>query len=171
MNVLVVVDMQNDFISGALGTAEAVAIVPAVAEKLARCRRAGDGIFFTRDTHTPDYLQTQEGAFLPVPHCIRGTPGWEISPALSVADATVIDKPTFGSLALAEAIAGLEGVERVTLIGVCTDICVLSNAILLKARLPETPICVDAACCAGVTPESHRNALSAMALCQVTVEG
>ncbi|MEG1878152.1 MAG: isochorismatase family cysteine hydrolase, partial [Pseudoflavonifractor sp.] len=152
------------------GTAEAAAIVPAVAEKLARCRGAGDAVFFTRDTHDTRYLQTQEGAMLPVPHCVKGTPGWEITAALDVADATMIDKPSFGSLQLGEAVAALGKPDKITLVGLCTDICVISNAILLKAQFPETLICVDAACCAGVTPESHENALKAMSACQIRVE-
>ncbi|MEG1777489.1 MAG: isochorismatase family cysteine hydrolase [Angelakisella sp.] len=170
MHVLVVIDMQNDFISGALGTPEAAAIVPAVAEKLAQSRRAGDSVLFTRDTHEGDYLRTQEGAHLPVVHCVKNSPGWQITDALEVEDAELIDKPSFGSWALAEAVAALGAVEGVTLVGLCTDICVISNAMILKARRPETPIFVDAACCAGVTPESHETALKAMAMCQITVQ-
>ena len=155
--ILVVVDMQNDFIDGALGTKEAVAIVPKVAEKI----RTFDGeVIFTRDTHEENYTETQEGRNLPVPHCIRGTKGWEICPELEVLRKTeAIDKPTF------------EPIESITFVGLCTDICVISNAMLTKAFLPEVPLRVDAACCAGVTPESHRNALEAMKMCQIQVEG
>ena len=171
MKVLVVVDMQNDFIDGALGTPEAVAIVPAVAQKI----RGFDGpIFFTRDTHLSDYLSSQEGRALPIPHCIRDTPGWQLHPDLAplVGDAPVIDKPTFGSVELARAIRELnarEPIDSITLVGLCTDICVISNALLLKAVLPEVPILVDSACCAGVSPESHQRALESMRTCQLRV--
>lgn len=172
-NVLIVVDMQKDFIDGALGSAEAQAILPAVAARLAAARAAGEKVYFTRDTHTEGYLATQEGRRLPVPHCIRGTAGWQISPVLPVEDAPCVDKPTFGSRALAELLSveqEREPIGRITLVGLCTDICVISNALLLKAFLPETEIAVDAACCAGVTPASHANALAAMKSCQITVE-
>ena len=168
MNVLIVVDMQNDFIDGALGTKEAVQIVPAVQEKIEAARAKGDAVIFTRDTHEEGYLSTQEGAKLPVPHCIRGTHGWQISEALPVGDALIIDKPTFGSRELGEYLVSLAP-ERIELVGLCTDICVISNALLSKAFLPEVPVAVDAACCAGVTPESHNNALAAMACCQIEV--
>jgi len=167
--ILVVVDMQNDFIDGALGTAEAVAIVPKVAEKI----KNFDGtVLYTRDTHEENYMETQEGRNLPVPHCIRGTEGWQIRTELQQAGAEVVDKPTFGSRALAEKLVEMnreEAIESITLIGLCTDICVISNAFVIKAFLPETPIFVDAACCAGVTPESHARALEAMKVCQITV--
>lgn len=177
MKVLVVVDMQNDFIDGALGTAEAVAIVDNVAAKIAEARAEGTIVWFTRDTHEANYLETQEGRRLPVEHCIRGTAGWEISPKLDVADSVVIDKPTFGSLELAGRLLELDGllamepvgVQSVELIGLCTDICVISNAMLVKAALPEIPVIVDAKCCAGVTPASHLNALSAMKMCQIEI--
>ena len=169
MKLLVVVDMQNDFIDGALGTSEAVAIVDRVSEKIRAARAEGTAVWFTRDTHGADYLQTQEGRNLPVEHCIRGTSGWEISPKLEVADSIVIDKPTFGSFELAEKVAALENLESVELIGLCTDICVISNAMLIKARLPELPVKVDANCCAGVTPASHANALNAMKMCQIAI--
>ena len=170
MNYLIVVDMQVDFVSGALGTKEAQAIVQNVAEKI----RSFDGkILFTRDTHEGNYLSTQEGRNLPVPHCIRGTEGWQIIPELAaLVTQPVIDKPTFGSTALAALLAAehkKEPIESVTLIGLCTDICVISNALLIKAQLPEVPVSVDASCCAGVTPESHKNALSAMKMCQIAV--
>lgn len=178
MDVLVVVDMQNDFVSGALGTNEAFDIVPYVVGRVVDGLGRGEKILFTRDTHSPDYLQTQEGRKLPVPHCIRGSEGWEIIPQLREYAAQPIDKPTFGSTALGQLLKaqdedlrrqGKPGVEKVTLIGVCTDICVLSNALLIKAFLPETEIVVEAACCAGVTPQSHETALCAMAACQITV--
>ncbi len=166
----IIVDMQNDFISGALGTKEAEAIVPTVCEKLANRRRDGWQILFTRDTHYANYLQTQEGAKLPVPHCIQGTAGWQIASALDTDDAFILDKPSFGTLALGEYLkAQSTDIAEIELVGLCTDICVLSNALILKAFFPETNISVDAACCAGVTPESHENALSAMKLCQVSV--
>ena len=167
--ILVVVDMQNDFIDGALGTAEAVAIVPKVAEKI----KNFDGtVIYTRDTHEENYMETQEGKNLPVPHCIRGTEGWQIRTELQQAGAAVVDKPTFGSRALAEKLVEMnreEAIESITLIGLCTDICVISNAFVIKAFLPEMPIIVDAACCAGVTPESHERALEAMKVCQIAV--
>lgn len=168
--ILVVIDMQNDFITGALGSPEAQAIVPAVREKIA----GFDGpVLFTQDTHGQDYLDTQEGKNLPVPHCVRGTPGWELAPEIEeVRKHTPILKYSFGSLNLAEILRtfqvryGLEGVE---LVGLCTDICVISNAMILKAALPEVPITVDSACCAGVTPESHLRALEAMRACQIEI--
>lgn len=170
-NILIVVDMQNDFIDGALGTPEAAAIVPAVKAKIAGFEGK---VVWTRDTHEACYMQTQEGRNLPVPHCIQGTPGWEISSELTpAADAVIFDKPTFGSTALqAWAVKQneTEPIEKITLIGLCTDICVISNAMLLKAALPEVEIAVDAACCAGVTPVSHDNALAAMKMCQIIVE-
>ena len=166
-NILIVVDMQNDFIDGALGTKEAAAIVPKVEEKI----RDFDGkVFFTRDTHETYYLETQEGKNLPVPHCIRGTDGWQIREELDALRKTEpIDKETFGSTDLAGELVALnedEEIGSITLVGLCTDICVISNALLIKASLPEVPICVDATCCAGVTPESHENALKAMDECQ-----
>ena len=167
--ILVVVDMQNDFIDGALGTAEAVAIVPKVAEKI----KNFDGtVIYTRDTHEEKYMETQEGRNLPVPHCIRGTEGWQIRTEVQQAGAMVVDKPTFGSRALAEKLVEMnreEAIESITLVGLCTDICVISNAFVIKAFLPETPIIVDAACCAGVTPKSHERALEAMKVCQIAV--
>ena len=168
--ILIIVDMQNDFIDGALGTKEAVAIVPKVEDKI----RNFDGeVFFTRDTHENWYLETQEGKNLPVPHCIRGTEGWQIRKELDALRKTdPIDKETFGSTDLAADLLALhedEEISSITLVGLCTDICVISNALLLKATLPEVPIYVDAACCAGVTPESHENALKAMEACQIKV--
>ena len=170
-NYLVVVDMQNDFIDGALGTREAEAIVEKVAEKI----RGFDGdVIFTRDTHAPTYLKTQEGKNLPVVHCVKDSAGWLIREGLeAIRPHTVIDKTTFGSAELGALLSKRDLEEKIgsiTLIGLCTDICVISNALLLKAFLPETPICVDAACCAGVTPQSHKNALEAMKMCQITIE-
>jgi len=170
-NVLVVVDMQNDFIDGALGTKEAVAIVPNVLEKI----KSFDGeVIFTRDTHTHEYMSTQEGQNLPVPHCIKGTEGWMIRPELDALRKTpAIDKVTFGSSFLPEKLLSMnavEPIESITFIGLCTDICVISNVMVTKAFLPEVKVIVDASCCAGVTPESHKNALEAMKVCQVKVE-
>ena len=174
MKVLVVVDMQNDFIDGALGTKEAEAIVPGVVEMI----RGFDGkVIATRDTHGEDYLDSEEGRHLPVPHCIKGTEGWEIRREVMEAldekqGCLLIDKPSFGSVELGSYVKELDdeaGVEEITLIGVCTDICVISNALLLKANLPEAEIRVDASCCAGVTPESHERALEAMKSCQIDI--
>lgn len=170
MKVLVVVDMQNDFIDGALGTKEAVAIVPKVAEKV----KEFDGLVLsTRDTHQADYLETQEGRNLPVEHCIQGTAGWQLrSEIAELISEEPIDKPSFGSLDLAGKLREMnerDKIESITLIGLCTDICVISNAMILKAQFPEVPIMVDAACCAGVTPESHTRALEAMKVCQIQI--
>ena len=170
MKLLIVIDMQNDFIDAALGTKEAVAIVPKVAAKIAECRKSGYEVVFTRDTHHEDYLNTQEGKKLPVVHCVEGTDGWKISSQLDVGASKVIDKPSFGSLALAEYVAALPALEEVELVGLCTGICVISNALILKARLPELKVSVDSSCCACVTPESHETALAAMRLCQVDVK-
>lgn len=179
MDVLVVVDMQNDFVSGALGTAEAREIVPHVVGRVVAGLNRGEEVLFTRDTHEAGYLDTQEGRKLPVPHCVRGTEGWEVIEQLREYAAHPIDKPTFGSRYLGALLKardedlkkqGKTGVEKVTLVGLCTDICVISNAMLIKAFLPEAEIAVDAKCCAGVTPESHRNALEAMKVCQIAVE-
>ena len=169
-NVLVVVDMQNDFIDMALGTKEAVEIVPRVKRKIENFKGT---VLFTRDTHENRYLETQEGRNLPVSHCIRGTKGWEIRAELDALRKTEpIDKDTFGSTDLGETLLAMneeEEIGSITLVGLCTDICVISNALLLKAFLPETVITVDASCCAGVTPESHENALKAMAVCQIKI--
>lgn len=169
MKILCVIDMQNDFIDGALGTKEAEAIVQKVKEKIELYRKNGDTVIFTRDTHTEDYMNTQEGRNLPVPHCIKGSDGWEITSALDTENSMIIDKPTFGSYELSDYIASLTDVEEIELIGLCTDICVISNAMLLKARFTEAAITVDSTCCAGVTPESHLNALSAMKMCQIEI--
>lgn len=176
MNILVVVDMQNDFIDGALGTKEAAAIVPNVAEKI---RKFEGRILYTRDTHEENYMETQEGKNLPVKHCIRGTEGWELHPEIEALRREFpIDKPTFGSKELGQLLKaqdddlkakGEEGIESITFVGLCTDICVISNAMIAKAFLPEVPVIVDAKCCAGVTVESHNNALEAMKMCQIAV--
>ncbi len=171
MNILVVVDMQNDFIDGALGTVEAMNILPNV---LARIVTFDGLVLATRDTHQENYLETQEGKKLPVVHCIEGTRGWEIRPEIQELLAMEpINKPTFGSVVLGDILKTfheeMEPIESITLIGVCTDICVVSNAMLLKAYLPEVPIKVDALCCAGVTPESHKLALDAMKACQIEI--
>ena len=169
MKILCVIDMQNDFIDGALGTKEAEAIVQNVKEKIELYRKNGDTVIFTKDTHTEDYMNTQEGRKLPVPHCIKGSNGWEISALLDTEGSVIIDKPTFGSYELSDYIASLTEVDGIEVVGLCTDICVISNAMLLKARLTEAPITVDSSCCAGVTPESHLNALSAMKMCQIEI--
>lgn len=172
MKTLIVVDMQNDFIDGALGTKEAVAIVPNVKAKIAQYREAGDQVIFTRDTHFSDYLETQEGKNLPVKHCIKGTDGWQISKELDVReDDLIFDKLTFGydwSGALTKKPDLIRG-DEIEFVGLCTDICVISNAFAIKTVLPEMPLIVDAKCCAGVTPKSHSNALEAMKMCQVKV--
>ena len=168
--LLVVVDMQNDFIDGALGTKEAVAIVPNVKAKIENFEGT---VLFTRDTHFENYMDTQEGHNLPVPHCIKGTEGWEIRSELEALRTTeAIDKLTFGSSELPEVIAKLNKenpIESITFVGLCHDICVISNVMVTKAFVPDIPVIVDAACCAGVTPESHKNALEAMKVCQVKV--
>lgn len=170
MKVLVVVDMQNDFIDGKLGTKEAVAIVPKVVEKI---KNFEGRVFYTRDTHEDNYMETQEGINLPVPHCLECTTGWELAPAIAeLVDSEPIDKTTFGSVQLGMLLEALDEediVESITFVGLCTDICVISNALIAKAFLPEVPIIVDASCCAGVTPESHENALNAMAACQIKI--
>lgn len=170
-NVLAVIDMQNDFIDGALGTKEAEAIV----EKVAALIRDFEGeVVYTRDTHFENYLQTQEGAKLPVEHCIKETEGWELREEVRQAgagEARIFDKPTFGSVELAEYLKNMADLESVTVIGLCTDICVISNALVIKAFLPEVTVRVNANCCAGVTPQSHRNALEAMKMCQVEIVG
>jgi nicotinamidase-related amidase len=167
--VLVVVDMQKDFIDGSLGTKEAVGIVEKVADKI----KGFDGeIVFTRDTHFENYLDTQEGKNLPVKHCIKDTEGWQINKQLETLrtpQMKVFDKLTFGSVELAEYLKAQSDLESVELVGLCTDICVISNAMVIKAFLPELPICVDSSCCAGVTPESHLRAIEAMKMCQITI--
>lgn len=171
MDILAVIDMQNDFIDGALGTEEAVRIVPKVADKI---RSFKGRVLYTRDTHGEDYMETLEGKHLPVPHCIRGTKGWELCPQIEkLRKEAPIDKPVFGSVELGQVLRDMDSEEKitsVTLIGLCTDICVISNAMIIKAFLPETEVIADASCCAGVTPESHRRALEAMEVCHIRVE-
>ena len=166
--LLIVVDMQNDFVDGSLGTKEAEGIVAHVKAKVEQYQEQGDTVIFTRDTHTEAYLDTQEGKKLPVVHCVKGTKGWEIIDCLQPYVQTVFEKPTFGSVQLAHVVAR-GGYEQIELVGLCTDICVVSNALLLKAALPEIQICVDSACCAGVTPASHEAALTTMKMCQIEV--
>ena len=162
---LIVVDMQNDFIDGSLGTKEAQAIVGNVKKKIEQYRANGDEIIFTRDTHQADYLQTPEGKELPVEHCIEGTHGWEIAEGIDLPDCLHIDKPTFGWTKWNQ-----YDFETIELVGLCTDICVVSNALILKAYFPEAEISVDASCCAGVTPESHEAALTTMKMCQIQIK-
>lgn len=163
---LIVVDMQNDFIHGALGTEEAAAIVENVKKKIAKYQEAGEEIIFTRDTHQNNYLDTNEGKYLPVPHCIEGTKGWQIPDDIAVEGAVYLNKPSFGYLDWKQ-----YHLEEVELVGLCTDICVVSNALIIKALYPEIKVSVDASCCAGVTPESHQAALTTMKMCQVEVTG
>ena len=170
-NILIVIDMQNDFIDAALGTKEAVGIVEAVKEKI-RSYPSAD-VIATMDTHGENYMETQEGKYLPVPHCIRGSDGWNIRPDIAelLEGAKIYEKPTFGSTALAADLKAVSETEEIELelIGLCTDICVVSNALLLKAAMPEVPIRVDSRCCAGVTPEKHLAALETMRSCQIDV--
>lgn len=180
MKVLVVVDMQKDFVDGSLGTKEAVAIIPNVVKKI----NGFDGIYaVTHDTHYDDYLDTQEGHLLPVVHCSHMSDGWKLHEDVFQAidakateegrGAEVFLKGTFGSTELADWLAQMNKgnpIEEIVLIGLCTDVCVISNAMLIKAFLPEVKITVDASCCAGVTPESHANALAAMKMCQINIE-
>ena len=163
---LIVVDMQNDFISMALGTKEAMAIVPNVKAKIEEYKRNGDEIIFTRDTHSRDYLDTPEGKKLPVPHCIKGTKGWEIADGLYIDGSKIIDKPNFGWPNWKD-----ETLEDVEIIGLCTDICVVSNALIIKATFPNANVKVDRNCCAGVTPDSHDAALKTMQMCQIDIIG
>lgn len=171
---LIVVDMQIDFIDGSLGTAEAVAIVPAAAERIRRARAEGWTVFATLDTHDEDYLNTAEGKKLPVRHCIRGTDGWRLNPEIAAAleRCATVEKPTFGCVRLPAMIAGAAGEggpKVIELIGLCTDICVVSNALLVKAHFPEASVSVRRDCCAGVTPERHEAALETMAACQIDI--
>ena len=161
---LIVVDMQKDFIDMALGTKEAVAIVPKVKEKIQEYVQNGDEIIFTRDTHGDNYLQTLEGKQLPVEHCIKGTKGWQIAEGLYIEGCKIIDKPNFGWPHWNE-----EHLEDVEIIGLCTDICVVSNALIIKATFPDINVKVDSKCCAGVTVETHEAALKTMAMCQIEI--
>lgn len=168
--LLLVVDMQNDFITGTLGSPQAKKILPNVKAKVDEYKQSGDEVIFTRDTHHDDYLTTQEGKYLPVAHCIEGTDGHLIANGLNTDGCEIINKPSFGSLVLAKQIASY-GFDEIELCGLCTDICVVSNALILKAQLPETKISVDARCCAGVTEESHNAALLTMKICQINIMG
>ena len=161
---LIVVDMQNDFIDMALGTKEAVAIVPKVKARIREYVSSGHQVIFTRDTHCEDYLQTAEGRKLPVEHCIKGTKGWQIADGHYVEGCKIIDKPNFGWPHWSE-----EQLEDVELIGLCTDICVVSNALIIKAAFPDANVKVDPGCCAGVTVETHEAALKTMAMCQIEI--
>lgn len=165
MKTLIVIDMQNDFIDGSLGTKEAVEIVENVKKKIKEYEMCGDEIIFTRDTHDESYLNTPEGKKLPVEHCIKGTYGWQIKDGLVVEGAKIIDKPSFGYTGWGE----MEFSE-IELVGLCTDICVVSNALILKALFPDVKISVDSSCCAGVTPDTHESALKTMRMCQIEVK-
>ena len=166
MKTLIVVDMQNDFIDGSLGTKEAQAIVQSVRKKIREYKDRGDEIIFTRDTHQSDYLETPEGRKLPVVHCIEGTKGWQIADGLEVEGCIYIDKPTFRWMHWNE-----RTFQEIEMVGLCTDICVVSNALILKATFPSVEITVDASCCAGVTPQTHQAALETMKMCQILVTG
>ena len=170
--LLIVIDMQNDFIDGSLGTPEAVGILENVKNKIESY--PPEAVVATMDTHGEDYLETQEGKYLPIVHCVKGTEGWKIHPEIAelLGEAEIYEKPTFGCVELASDIQWLFGEEEVELelIGLCTDICVVSNALLLKAYMPEAKISVDASCCAGVTPEKHLAALETMRSCQIEVK-
>ncbi|MCL1852796.1 MAG: cysteine hydrolase [Peptococcaceae bacterium] len=169
----VIIDMQNDFIDGMLGSPAAQAIVPRIIDKIKTHRQKGSAIIFTRDTHGQDYLQTQEGRNLPVPHCIAGTPGWQISdPIAAAADLSaciVFNKDCFGSLELAQYLCQ-EGYEDIELAGLVSSICVVSNALLIKAHLPEARVTVDAACTAGVSDEDYQASLCVMKMCHVAMD-
>lgn len=180
-DMLVVVDMQRDFVTGSLGTPQAQAIAPAVAERMERAKKEGTAVVLTLDTHESNYAETREGRMLPVAHCIRDTQGWTLAPEIAAAcgrGMISFEKPTFGSTALAQHVARFAS-ERATedgrgltieLCGVCTDICVISNALLIKATLPEADLVVDSALCAGVTPALHEAALAVMRSCQIDVK-
>ena len=170
--ILIVVDMQKDFVDGALGSGEAVCIVPNVVKKI----ETFDGdVIVTYDTHSENYMETQEGKYLPVPHCIKGTDGWELDAlvrsAIDKRSCKIIEKPTFGSVELPEYIKENYNIDEIEieLCGLCTDICVVSNALIIKANFPEIKVSVDAGCCAGVTPDSHKAALTTMKMCQINV--
>ena len=168
--ILVVVDMQNDFIHGSLGTKEAAEIVNRVKDKIAEYKKMGCAVFFTRDTHGEDYLSTPEGKKLPVKHCIKGTPGWEIADGLDTSKSIIINKSTFGTFKWSHFFEDSDDLE-IEVVGLCTDICVVANAMILKAMFPSATIRVDSSACAGVTPESHEAALTTMKMCQIEVVG
>ena len=166
--ILVVIDVQNDFIDGALYNEVAKARIPNIIKKINEFD--GEHILITKDTHNDNYMETSEGMNLPVPHCIKDTQGWQIYPQLEVLRKTeAIDKLTFGSKDLVDVLKQEDDLEEITFVGLCTDICVISNVMVVKAFYPETPLVVDAKGCAGVTPQSHLNALEAMKMCQVKV--
>lgn len=172
---LIVVDMQNDFVTGSLGSPGAQAIIPNIEKKIMNYFRDGeDEVIFTRDTHSENYLTTMEGKNLPVKHCIYGSDGWQIVPELKYLSKRaddVVNKESFGYNDWIDEIGYHEYVESIELVGVCTDICVVSNALILKTLYPEVEIIVDASCCAGTTPEAHQAALRVMQSCQITVIG
>ena len=166
--VLIVIDMQNDFVTGSLGTKEAQDIVPKVVDKVNKALANGDRIIFTKDTHYEFYMQTLEGEKLPIPHCIKGTEGWEIIPQLKEVATEVIEKYTFGSFIALPSLVQLA--DEIELIGLCTDICVVSNALILRAITPNRKIVVDSSCCAGTSKEAHDSALTVMKMCQIDVK-
>lgn len=170
MKILLVIDMQNDFINGSLGTAEACDIVENVVEKIKSYENNNSIIYYTKDTHYEDYLNTKEGLKLPVKHCIKNTLGWEIPKNVLRNNKNIIEKNTFGSRILFEQLKKYESdIESIELIGLCTDICVISNALLAKAYFPNIDIIVDEKCCAGVTVDSHNKAIETMKMCQIEI--
>lgn len=169
MNALVVIDMQNDFIDGALGNAAAVAIVPQVADKVAAYRKRGAPVVFTRDTHGLDYRQTREGRTQPIEHCLKDSHGWQIAATIDTAGGVMVDKSAYGSLELPGVIEALGGVDGLELVGVSTDMCVITNALILRSAFPEWSLVVDASCCAGSTPQTHQHALDVMKACRILV--
>jgi nicotinamidase-related amidase len=169
MKTLIVIDVQNDFVTGSLGTLEAQAIIPNVRKKIAEYRERNDKIIFTQDTHDSNYLETNEGKHLPVPHCIAGTDGWKIVDELSNDEDIIVYKSTFGNLYWSKLVSQWD--DTIEIIGLCTDICVISNALILKAMFPNIKITVDASCCAGVTSETHKSAIEVMKMCQIDIIG
>ena len=169
MKILIVVDMQRDFIDGSLGTNEAVLIVPHVIDKIKQYEKEGGTVIYTKDTHFEDYLNTREGRHLPVPHCIKGTPGHDIPSEILRGHELVFEKLTFGSVELVDYLSEIE-FDEIELVGLCTDICVVSNALMIKAHFPERDVVVDSSCCAGVTPHTHNAALTTMKMCQIKVK-
>ena len=168
MKVLIVVDMQNDFIDGSLGSNEAKSIVPNVINKIKEYEN--ELIYFTKDTHFENYLETPEGKKLPVKHCVKGTNGWDIPNEILNNHKNIIEKYTFGSVELFEKLKEIDNIESIELIGLCTDICVVSNVLLAKAYFPNLQIIVDSTCCAGVTPDSHQKAIDTMKMCQIDIK-
>ena len=172
MKVLIVIDMQNDFISGSLGTEEAIAIVPNVDKKIKEYISSQNKVIFTRDTHYDNYLQINEGKHLPVVHCVYGTHGWNIPRSLDIVNCEHIDKETFGYLPWhLDGDGCVRQFDEIEICGLCTDICVISNALILKALFPEADITVDASCCAGTTTDNHLAALNMMKMCQINIVG